>query len=148
MRTIKTRNRFIKQIALGLAIAAFAAPVAQAKGGDQPWPAGNPYDVAVTSVNGSGYHALRPSPHDLALAWANSDSAATANNQHPLGGALARGDTQASPSVVASVLGDQPSATGFDWGDAGFGAGLALALVVLGGGAVLVTRHAGREQTA
>jgi len=147
MRTIKRKNRFIKRIALGLAIAAFAAPVAHAKSGDQPWPAGNPYDLTVTSVKASDYHAVRPSPHDPALARGNGGSVNT-QKPHGLGGALARGDTQASPSVVASVLGAQPSATGFDWGDAGIGASLVFALVVLSGGAVLVTRHAGREQTA
>ena len=35
-----------------------------------------------------------------------------------------------------------------DWQDAGIGAGLALALVLLGGGAALASRHAGRAQTA
>jgi hypothetical protein len=40
------------------------------------------------------------------------------------------------------------SSDDFEWGDAAIGAGLALLLVVLGGGAVLATRHLGREQTA
>jgi hypothetical protein len=114
MRIIRRRNWLIKRIALGLAVAAVAAPVAQA----------------------------RPS-----MASAPQDIQAIEHGPHRLGGALARGDTQASPSVVASVLGDEPSATGFDWGDAGFGAGLTLALV-LGGGAVVATRRNNRVQTA
>ena len=42
----------------------------------------------------------------------------------------------------------QVVAAGFDWKDAGVGAGLALALVLLGGGAALASRHVGRAQTA
>ena len=46
------------------------------------------------------------------------------------------------------------STTGYEaswninWDDAGIGAGFALALVLLAGGAVLATRHVGRAQTA
>ena len=42
----------------------------------------------------------------------------------------------------------QVVSAGFDWKDAGIGAGLVLALVLLGGGAALATRRLGREQTA
>jgi hypothetical protein len=45
-----------------------------------------------------------------------------------------------TPQLVASP--------GFDWSDAGIGAGLALGLVLLGGGAFVATRHLGRPQTA
>jgi hypothetical protein len=45
-----------------------------------------------------------------------------------------------TPQVVASP--------GFDWSDAGIGAGLALALVLAGGAAYIATRHMGRTQTA
>jgi hypothetical protein len=40
------------------------------------------------------------------------------------------------------------SSPGFDWSDAGIGAGLALALVLAGGAAFIATRHMGRTQTA
>ena len=148
MRIIRRRNWFIKRVALGLAVAAVAAPVAQAKGGDQPWPAVNPYDVSVTSVKAPDYHGLRATPHALALAWANSASAANTDKSRGLGGALAREDTQVSPSVVASILGEEPSATGFNWDDGAIGGGFVLALVLLGGGAVLASRHVSRAQTA
>ena len=46
------------------------------------------------------------------------------------------------PQVVAV-----PS-TGFDWGDAGIGAGLAFGLMLLALGAALVTRHANRKALA
>jgi hypothetical protein len=37
---------------------------------------------------------------------------------------------------------------GFDWGDAGIGAGSALVIVLLAGGASLATRHLNRPATA
>jgi hypothetical protein len=40
------------------------------------------------------------------------------------------------------------SSPGFDWSDAGIGAGLALILVLAGGAALIATRHMGRTQTA
>jgi hypothetical protein len=146
MRTIRRRNWFIKRIALGLAVVAITAPVAQAKVGEQAWPGVNPSDAAVTSVKSTDHRMLRPSPHDPALASGDHGSAVNAHKPHRLGGALAREDSQASWSLIA--LGDQRSRNGFDWGAAGFGAGLALALVLLGGGAALATRHMGRAQTA
>jgi hypothetical protein len=48
--------------------------------------------------------------------------------------------TVSTPQVVSSP--------GFDWSDAGIGAGLALALVLAGGAAFIATRHMGRTQTA
>ena len=155
MRTIRRRNWFIKRIALGLAIAAFAAPVAQA-GVDQGIgvpPSKEPVQNAMSRADiRQGIEMRRI---DARYAGYLDDDFVGGHKPHVLGGALARGDSQVSPSVVASILGDQrwasvdqPSATGFDWGDAAIGAGLALALVLLGSGAVLVTRQLGRAQTA
>jgi hypothetical protein len=48
--------------------------------------------------------------------------------------------TVSTPQVVSSP--------GFDWSDAGIGAGLALALVLAAGAAFIATRHMGRTQTA
>jgi hypothetical protein len=149
MRTNRRKNWLIRRIALGLAVAAIAAPVAQAKVGDQAWPGVNPSDYAVASAKASDYHKLRPSPHDPALA--RGDDGSAANKPHRLGGALAREDSQGSWGLIASILEDQrpaTEATGFDWGDAGIGAGVGFVLVLIGGGAVLASRHMGREQTA
>jgi hypothetical protein len=155
MRSIRKRNWFIKRIALGLAIAAFAAPVAQA-GVDQGIgvpPSKQPVQNAMSRADiRQGIEMRRI---DARYAGYLDDDFVGAHKPHVLGGALARGDSQVSPSVVASILRDQPSAlgdqrsaTGFDWGDAAIGAGLALALVLLGSGAVLVTRQLGRARTA
>lgn len=43
---------------------------------------------------------------------------------------------------------DLVSSPGFNWGDAGIGAGLAIALVLMGGAAFRVTRYSGKPQTA
>jgi hypothetical protein len=48
---------------------------------------------------------------------------------------------QSTPQVVSS--GD-----GFDWGDAGIGAGILAGLVLLGAAGLLATRHLGKAQTA
>jgi hypothetical protein len=42
----------------------------------------------------------------------------------------------------------QVASTGFDWGDAGIGAGILLGLVLVGGGAFYATRQVGKPQTA
>jgi hypothetical protein len=48
--------------------------------------------------------------------------------------------TVSTPQVV--------SAPGFDWDDAGIGAGVAIGLVLLGGAALRASRHLGKPQTA
>src|SRR4029450_10775204 len=47
-----------------------------------------------------------------------------------------------------ATTGDELASWNVDWQDAGIGAALALALVLLGGGAALASRHVGRAQTA
>jgi hypothetical protein len=177
MRTIRRRNWLIKRIALGLAIAAVAAPVAQAKvdegstvqsNGFQAfvtdfpsYAAGSVADIGALPVSARDYslagaqrvrlaHSLPrwTDPGIVATSYGTPRATANAHKPHLLGGALARGDSQASWSQIAPLLADQRSATGFDWKDAGIGAGLAFALVLLGGGAVLASRHVGRAQTA
>jgi hypothetical protein len=58
----------------------------------------------------------------------------------------ARGDStdRAVPVRVVEVGADR----GFDWGDAGIGAGVAIGLLLLGGAAVSASRHLGKQQTA
>jgi hypothetical protein len=151
MRSNRRKNWFIKRIALGLAIAAVAAPVAQAKVDEGSSVQANSYQAFATDfpsyanvVNASDYGMPRPTATDYAIS---------------------RGDlievVRSTPNGTASdkiefVRTTQPRSTGepqvvsagFDWKDAGIGAGLALALVLLGGGAVLATRQLGRAQTA
>jgi hypothetical protein len=171
MRSNRRRNWFIKRFALGLAIAAIAAPVAQAKidegssvqaNGYQSFATDFPYrspssgdalkgiayrqfvtDFPSSQVNASDYGMPRAMPVDYAL---------NRGDQIEVVRALPSG----SPSDKIEFVRTQPRSigepqvvsAGFDWKDAGIGAGLALALVLLGGGAALASRHVGRAQTA
>jgi hypothetical protein len=171
MRSNRRRNWFIKRFALGLAIAAIAAPVAQARidegssvqaSGYQSFATDFPYqspssgdalkgiayrqfvtDFPSSQVNASDYGMPRAMPVDYAL---------NRGDQIEVVRALPSG----SPSDKIEFVRTQPRSigepqvvsAGFDWKDAGIGAGLALALVLLGGGAALASRHVGRAQTA
>jgi hypothetical protein len=171
MRSNRKKNWFIKRIALGLAIAAVAAPVAQARVDEgvqsQPsasnqvfkvipyrWPSsgdalnGIAYQQFVTDfpssqVNASDYGMPRAMPVDYAV---------NRGDQIEVVRALPSG----SPTDKIEFVRTQPRSigepqvvsAGFDWKDAGIGAGLTLALVLLGAGAALASRHVGRAQTA
>jgi hypothetical protein len=168
MRSYRRRNWFIKRIALGFAVAAFAAPVAQAtvdEGSIAQAKAESSIVQAHTyqPVQANGYQAFVtdfPS-------YANVVDASDYGMPRPtaMDYAISRGDlievVRSTPSATSSdkiefVRTTQPRSTGepqvvavgFDWKDAGIGAGAALALVLLGGGAVLASRHVGRAQTA
>jgi hypothetical protein len=154
MRSNRRRNWLIKRIALGLAIAAVAAPVAQA-GVDQGIGAPlissqNGYEPFVSDfpsyanvVDASDYGMPRPTAMDYAVSRGDLievvRSAPNATSSDRIEFVRTQPRSIGEPQVVAA---------GFDWKDAGIGAGLALALVLLGGGAVLATRRLGRAQTA
>jgi hypothetical protein len=167
----------------GLAIAAVAAPAAQARVDEgiqwQPnssaeiqtgiayqhfvtdfpsQPAGSVADMGTQSAD-SDHPSLKPTvitaankgtPRVVASGWPGvnpSDYTASmhASRAMPHDPALTKGD-QGQPRSIGEP---QVVSASFDWKDAGIGAGLALALLLLlGGGAVLVTRHVGREQAA
>jgi hypothetical protein len=150
MRSNRRKNWFIKRIALGLAIAAAAAPVAQAKVDEGLSVQANSYQAFATDfpsyanvVNASDYGMPRPTATDYAI---------SRGDQIEVVRALPSG----SPSDKIEFVRTQPRSigepqvvsAGFDWKDAGIGAGLALALVLLGTGAALASRHVGRAQTA
>jgi hypothetical protein len=160
MRTIRRRNWFIKRIALGFAVAAIVAPVAQAR-----------VDEGIQGQPNSSAEIIKSSEYKPFVtdfpSYANVVDAADYGMPRPtaMDYAISRGDlievVRSTPSATSSdkiefVRTTQPRSTGepqvvavgFDWKDAGIGAGLALALVLLGGGAVLASRHVGRAQTA
>ena len=145
MRSNRRKNWFIKRIALGLAIAAVAAPVAQAKVDESSIVQAHTYQPVQANLTAPRYGMPHPLPHDPALGTPSPhDPALFVGTQPP----------SSFPAVsVASRFG-RPNATtsteleAVNWNDAGIGAGFALLLVLMGGGAVLVTRHVGRAQTA
>ena len=145
MRSNRRRNWLIKRIALGFAVAAFVARVAQAKVDEgiqgQPNRASEnirpiPYRWP-SSADEAGLKAIadrqfvQPSPHDPALGTPSPHDPALFVDTQP-----------------QSIGEPQVGVGGFDWKDAGIGAGVALALILLGVGAALASRHVGRAQTA
>jgi hypothetical protein len=165
MRSNRRKNWLIKRIALGFAVAAFAAPAAQASVSEQAWPGVNPSDYAATTVTASasqvGWPGVNPSDFsgtsvqavDYGMPRAMPrDYALASGDQIEVVRAEPRGTSSDQIEVVRSKprsIGEpQVVAASFNWDDAAIGAGVALALILLGGGAVLATRQTGREQTA
>jgi hypothetical protein len=189
MRSNRRRNWFIKRIALGLAIAAFAAPAAQAKVDEGSSVQANGFQAFVSdfpshpstrvNVDHLGWPGVNPS--DYALNTGDQIEVVRVEQPRSTGGdiiaadygmprampqdyAISRGDlievVRSTPSGTSSdkiefvrtqprSLGEpQVVAAGFNWKDAGIGAGLALALVLLGAGAALASRRIGHAQTA
>ena len=160
---IRKRNRILKRIALGFAVASLALPAtAQARVDEgingQPNStaeiSGNAYVPFVTdfpkvssvNVKAGDYGMPRAMPNDYAL---QSGSAIEIARTHPRNvvrdSELIENARLAPRSVSTPQLVSSP---GFDWSDAGIGAGLALVLVLAGGAAYLSTRRMGSAQTA
>jgi hypothetical protein len=150
MRSNRRRNWFIKRIALGLAVAAVAAPVAQAKVDEGSSVQANGYQAFATDfpsyanvVDASDYGMPRPTATDYAISRGDLIEVVRSTPNGTSSDKIEFVRTQprsiGEPQVVSA---------GFDWKDAGIGAGLALALVLLGAGAALASRHVGRAQTA
>ena len=187
MRSSRRRNWLIKRIALGLAIAALAAPVAQARIDEgiqgqpnkanevfKPIPYRWPSSADEVVLKGIAYRTFvtdfpsspAVSGADPGIVGTNPGLVATPSGYQAFVSDFPRLSrdqievVRAQPRTTASdkiefvrtqprSIGEpQVVSAGFDWKDAGIGAGLVLALVLLGGGAALATRHLGREQTA
>jgi hypothetical protein len=104
-------------------------------------------DVAVRPDD----RAVRVSPEPVESTVVRPDDRAVRINPQPIESTVVRPDDRSVrftpsggelPQVVA-----EPS-TGFDWSDAGIGAGLALGLMLLALGAILATRHANKKALA
>jgi hypothetical protein len=150
MRSSRRKNWFFKRVALGFAVAALAAPVAQAKVDEGSSVQSNGYQAFMTDfppagqiVNASDDGMPRAMPTDYAIS--NGDQIE-----------VVRAEPRSSSSDRIEFVRTKPRsigepqvvAAGFDWNDGAIGAGLALGLVLLGAGAAAATRHLGREQTA
>ena len=195
MRSNRRRNWFLKRIAFGLAVAAVAAPVAQASVdvgmpgqpnspaevvqafayADHGMPSALPSEfvlargdhIELVRAQGrstgdgfvaSDYGMPRPSPHDYALASGDqievvrSTPNGTSSDKIEFVRTQPRsiGEPQGASRFGRpnATTGDELASWNVNWTDAGIGAGLVLALVLLGGGAALASRHVGRAQTA
>jgi hypothetical protein len=114
---------FTHTAALGLAVAAVAAPVAAAQ---QDLRSPDAADAAVTAL---GQRVHDPQAQDFRSPDARDTAAG-------------RG-TFTAPRVTVVKVAETPqvSSGGFDWGDAGIGAGGVLALVLIAVGGSLMVTH-------
>ena len=185
MRSNRRRNWLIKRIALGFAVAAIAAPVAQA-GVDQGTgvPVAQDGNLIVqahtyqpTSATDNTMNKIelvrveqpRSTGSDIVAADYGmprampNDYTLSRGDQIEVVRALPRGSSSdkiefvrtqprstSSPELFGRYAGPDSTTASWNinWEDAGIGAGLALALILLSGGAVLASRHVGRAQTA
>ena len=133
MRNIRRRNWFLKRIFLGFAVAALLVPAAaQARvDGDL-----GGQSTPVTKLVGPHQQPALP----CAPNCAREESQVKGSDYALLEKNRGEPSTVATPQLVSSP--------GFDWGDAGIGAGVAIGLVLLGGAGVSASRHLGKQQTA
>jgi hypothetical protein len=153
----RKRNRIFKRLVLGFAVAALVVPSAAIAavdegGAGQPNKASEGYVPFVTdfpkselqqSVKAGDYGMPRAMPNDYALLRGDAIEVARENPRSVVSADIENARLQprtiSTPEVVAA---------GFDWGDAGVGAGIVLGLVLIGGAAFYGTRHLGKVQTA
>jgi hypothetical protein len=132
------RSRFTRTIGLGITIAALGASTAGAR----------PIDGPMHDAIGAGQGATTQyTPSDV-----RSPDAVSAG-QKPTGPVVdmrtpdakdhgeGRGTFSAPDVTVVKVVDPAPTSTGFDWGDAGIGAGGLLGLILLGLGGTAAVAH-------
>lgn len=125
------RHRLLRRLAAGLVFAALVVPAAQARVPEGTGSGSSSPQAAVADFKGYGYY------EGTQVGVGRQDAAVRPDD------VSARFTPEAgAPQVVAA-----PSA-GFDWSDAGIGAGSALSLVLLALGAALATRYAARKSLA
>ena len=112
------RNRIKHTAALALALAALAAPTAQAQSSDHE----STVAAAIGESLGSSQDLRMPDTRDLASG---------------------RGTSTAPDVMVVKVAGPAPEGGGIDWGDVGIGAGAVagLALISIAGTALVAQRR-------
>jgi hypothetical protein len=155
MRSTRRRNWILKRIVLGFAVVALVAPGAAKARVDEvgnvqaksfvPFSTDFPKYKSSIEVGGTpvgmphaGLNDYLKARDGIEIARLNSRESSLRSNDMIENMRLSpRGD---STQVVSSP--------GFDWKDAGIGAGLALVLLGLGVGALRATRQLGRPQTA
>jgi len=141
------RHRFARTAALGLALAALAAPTASAKTVDLRSQAGTSSLAGTTSA--APRQDLRsPDARDAALAAHARQPQSRQDLRSPdtRDYAAGRGTFTAPEVTVVKVTEPSPPSAGLDWGDAGIGAGSMLGLILLALGSSLAVVH--RKQAA
>lgn len=156
----RRRNWLLRRLVLGLAVAAIAAPVAQARvdggsGGQSQEPAYVPWVTdfgGTVSTPQANSGIVRPDDRAVRGVPATTERLPVRADDKVLNlepSARAQYNQFTYRRTLPSDYGVQPvqissKADGFDWNDAGIGAGLAFGLMLLLAGATLGTRHISR----
>jgi len=138
-------HRITRSAALGLTLAAFAAPTAAAVPADLRSP--DTRDAALTAATGGPQDLRSPDTRDAALTAEAAKGAPRQDLRSPdtRDFAAGRGTFSAPEVTVVKVSEPSPVAGGLDWADAGIGAGGMLGLVLVGvGGALVISRRTHR----
>jgi hypothetical protein len=139
------RQKFTRWFLLGLAAAAFGASAAQAatRPDDRAGPLGVGTALVVRADDRAGLRGAAPGQSDVISRYLISHSAVRPDDR---AGPLGVGSDSAVGIVTPahSVILDS---TGFQWSDAGIGAGTALGLILLALGATVLVRS-GRVRSA
>ena len=144
------RIRILRRFVLGLAVAAFVAPAAQARVDESGGGAGSIAGAAVTQGESKGDYPVAPGDSTVVIHGeykggypAPGDSTVLIRGEYK-GEYPAPGDPTV-PVVVSTPRTTAPgglsSPSTFDWGDALVGAGAAFGLMLLAGGSALGMRR-------
>ena len=166
----RKRNRIFKRLVLGFAVAALVVPstAVAARGGTT--------EQQGSSVKAGHHGTVRPMPSDSAKAalagnisnegssvktrdyfahhalpsnYADSAVSIESARLNPRGSSSAvTGDIENVRLQPRTVSTPEVVSAGFDWGDAGVGAGILLGLILVGGAAFYASRQVGKPQTA
>jgi hypothetical protein len=163
----RKRNWILKRLVLGFAVAALVVPSAAIAAVDEGG-AGQPNSSAEIAKNAYVPFVTDFPKYELALDVNGTYGLPRGTRTDYAGNDYARRNVVSAdienvrlqPRTVVSAdienVRLQPRTTsapevvsaGFDWGDAGIGAGLVLGLVLIGGAAFYGTRYLGKPQTA
>jgi hypothetical protein len=163
----RKRNWILKRLVLGFAVAALVVPNAAIAAVDEGG-AGQPNSSAEIAKNAYVPFVTDFPKYELALDVNGTYGLPRGTRTDYAGNDYARRNVVSAdienvrlqPRTVVSAdienVRLQPRTTstpevvsaGFDWGDAGIGAGLVLGLVLIGGAAFYGTRYLGKPQTA
>jgi hypothetical protein len=133
-----SRSRFTRTIGLGMTIAALGASTAPAQ----------PIDGPMHDAIAAGQTTARYTPSDVRTP--DSVSASKPSTTEPVADmrtpdardhGQGRGTFSAPEVTVVKILDQAPTGSGFDWADAGIGAGGLLGLILLGLGGTAAVAH-------
>jgi hypothetical protein len=150
----KSYRRLVRRLGLAIAVAAFAAPAAQAmpiisaEGGT---------DAAPQVLYPDDLHATVPRAPGLELSFADGvrrqvssqprSNGPTDSLGRPLPGSNGPTDSLGRPLDITQPV-SAAASSGFDWSDASIGAASAFGLMLLGVGVLFAGRHSRRSRLA